>query len=154
MSASSWTPVENRRRGSTPAFLRSQGTQLNRIFGVSSLEELDATDHLTNLPLDKHTDWLVRRRYEGCSSSRKPGLSRTLCGARGREHEYPPDHHADRVLRRRHRLRLAEHRHLRAPARQMAPPALASPNNRPARGYDCCAEGRLIVAPRPDKSSA
>src|SRR5262249_59309024 len=32
------------------------------------------------------------------------------CGARRHEHEYPPDHRADRVLRRRHRLGLAEHR--------------------------------------------
>jgi hypothetical protein len=54
----------------------------------------------------------------------------------------------------RHRLGLAEHRRLRAPERQMAPPALTPPNNRPTRGYDRCERGRLIVAPRPDKSSA
>src|SRR5262245_52672212 len=83
-----------------------------------------------------------------------PGLNRTSCGARGREHEYPPDHHADRVLRRRHRLGLAEHRYLRAPARQMAPPALAPPDDMATRGCDHCEKGKLTMARLPNKPSA
>src|SRR5262245_11080042 len=82
-----------------------------------------------------------------------PNLNRTSCGARGREHEYPPDHHADRVLRRRHRLGLAEHRYLRAPARQMAPPAHAPPDGIPADRSDCYEEGGLNLAPRPQKTT-
>src|SRR5262245_34689272 len=83
-----------------------------------------------------------------------PGLNRTSCGARGHEHEHPPDHNADRVLRRRHCLGLAEHRHLRAPARQMAPPESAPLDSIPPGEYDYPEKGRLIVTPRPHKSSA
>src|SRR5262245_37775641 len=79
---------------------------------------------------------------------------RTSCGVRGREHEYPPDHDTDHVLRHRHRLGLPEHRHLRAPTRQMAPAARAPPDDIPAGGRDRCEEGSLIVAPRPQKASA
>src|SRR5688572_12469977 len=74
---------------------------------------------LTNIP----TGWYVSE-YDGHSSSGTLPDPNTV-RSEGREHEYTPDHHADRVLRRRHRLGLAEHRHLHAPARHMAPPALA-----------------------------
>ena len=36
----------------------------------------------------------------------------------------------------------------------MAPPTLAPPDGIPTNGYDCCEKGKLIVAPRPHKSSA